>query len=205
MLERQKEKQTQLFNFFKFQKKKEPTAVKIGKYTYKTAFGVFKFFSYSFGALFFIGVTMTIINSPSREERLRFKQDMATNAIKLEAFYNQKAGKASYEMVDLVKSAKSSEETIKALNNKYKQNINFSYADKDMISFSYRIDYRPSSYVIKFDNKSTNVRLVNSSPQIFNEFEKLAKDRKDITWTQKTDNPFDKNLRSDYLSINIKG
>lgn len=205
MLERQKEKQTQLFNFFKSQKKKEHNAVKAGRYTFKASFGVFKFVSYSLGTLFFIGVAMTVINGPSRAERLKFQQDMATNAIKLEAFYHQKAGKSTYEMVDMVKSSKSAESTIKALNDKYKENINFSYADKDMISFSYKIDYKPLSYVIKFDNKDTNVRLLNSSPQIYREFENLAKDRKDITWTKKTNNPFDNNLKRDYLNIDIKG
>lgn len=205
MLERQKEKQTQLFNFFKSQKKKEHNAVKAGRYTFKATLGVFKFVSYSLGALFFVGVTMTVINAPNKEERLRFRQDMATNAIKLEAFYHQKVGKSTYEMVDLVKNAKSSEGTIKALNEKYKQNINFSYADKDMISFSYKIDYKPSAYVIKFDNKDTNIRLINSSPQVYKQFEELAKDRKDITWTKKTDNPFDNNLKRDYLNIDIKG
>ena len=204
MLEKQKEQKTQLFNFFKFQKKEEHNAVKAGKYTFKAAFGVFKFLSYSFVTLFFIGAAMSIINSPSKEERVQIKQYMINNNIKLQAFYNQKVGQTSYEIVDLVKTAKSSKETIKALNDKYKQNINFSYADKDMISFNYNVGYRPSSYVIKFDNKATNIRLVNSSPQIYQEFETLAKDRKDITWSKKSNNLFDQNLKNDYLSVDIK-
>ena len=212
MLEKQKEQQTQLFNFFKFQKKEEHNAVKAGKYTFKAAFGVFKFLSYSFGTLFFIGAAMSIINSPSKEERVQIGQKIFSKNIKPESFYSKKVGEASYEIVDLVKTAKSSKETIKALNDKYKQSIIFSYADEDMISFVYNVDYkvdynvdsRPSFYVIKFDNKLTNIRLVNSSPQIHKEFETFSKDRKDIVWSKNSNNLFDKNLRNDYLSVDIK-
>lgn len=208
----EKEKQTQLFNFFKFQKKKEHNAVKAGRYTFKAAIGVFKFVSYFSGTLFFIGTAMTIINGSTVEDMTPIRQTIINKNIKLQSFYNQKVGKASYEIVDLVKTAKSSGETIKALNDKYKQSIIFSYADKDIISFVYNVDYnidynvndRPSFYVIKFDNKSTNIRLVNSSPQIYKEFETLAKDRKDITWSDKTNNTFGKNLKNDYLSVDIK-